>query len=56
MLGEAGLCLAEDEARLPGVAGVLTPATAFDGVLVERLKAAGMTFEARRQDLAPLDQ
>jgi short subunit dehydrogenase-like uncharacterized protein len=53
MLGEAGLCLAEDEARLPGVAGVLTPATAFDGVLVERLRAAGMTFEARRQDQAP---
>jgi short subunit dehydrogenase-like uncharacterized protein len=50
MLGEAGLCLAEDTDRLPGVAGVLTPATAFDGVLVERLRAAGMTFEARRQD------
>jgi short subunit dehydrogenase-like uncharacterized protein len=50
MIGEAGLCLAEDIDRLPGVAGVLTPATAFDGVLVERLRRAGMTFEARRQD------
>jgi short subunit dehydrogenase-like uncharacterized protein len=50
MLGEAGLCLAQDTDRLPGAAGVLTPATAFDGVLVERLRAVGMTFEARRQD------
>jgi short subunit dehydrogenase-like uncharacterized protein len=54
MLGESGLCLAQDGDRLPGVAGVLTPATAFDGVLIERLRAAGMTFEARRQDRADL--
>ncbi len=52
MLGESALCLAQDVDRLPRVAGVLTPATAFDGVLVERLRAAGMTFRARRQDRA----
>jgi short subunit dehydrogenase-like uncharacterized protein len=52
MLGEAGLCLVQDENRLPGVAGVLTPAAAFGGVLVDRLRAAGMVFEARRDDRA----
>jgi short subunit dehydrogenase-like uncharacterized protein len=45
MLGEAALCLVQDADRLPDVAGVLTPAVAFDGVLVERLRAAGMTFD-----------
>ena len=39
MLGEAGLCLAEDE--LPGQGGVLTPATAMGTVLADRLRAAG---------------
>ncbi|MDX2014791.1 MAG: saccharopine dehydrogenase NADP-binding domain-containing protein [Myxococcaceae bacterium] len=48
MLSEAALCLALDEAKLPKVAGVLTPATAMGLVLVERLRAAGMTFEAKR--------
>jgi short subunit dehydrogenase-like uncharacterized protein len=47
MLSESALCLALDEAKLPPVAGVLTPATALGNVLVERLRAAGMTFEAR---------
>ncbi|MGY1727038.1 saccharopine dehydrogenase family protein [Geodermatophilus sp. SYSU D01062] len=45
MLGEVGLALALDEERLPDRAGSLTPATALDGVLVERLRAAGHTYE-----------
>lgn len=44
MLGQAALCLAFDQARLPPRAGVLTPATAMGEVLVDRLRAAGMTF------------
>ena len=48
MLGEAALCLALDEERLPDRAGVLTPATAMGMPLVERLRAAGMTLEASR--------
>ena len=39
MLGEAGLSLALDD--LPGGGGVLTPATAMGGRLVDRLRAAG---------------
>jgi short subunit dehydrogenase-like uncharacterized protein len=45
MLGQAGLCLAQDEDRLPKVAGVLTPATAMGGVLTDRLRAAGHTYD-----------
>jgi short subunit dehydrogenase-like uncharacterized protein len=48
-LCESGLALAEDGDRLPGGAtrgGVLTPATALGGVLVERLKRAGTTIES----------
>jgi len=45
MLGEAGLCLAFDEARLPKVAGVLTPATAMGNVLTDRLRAQGQTYD-----------
>jgi short subunit dehydrogenase-like uncharacterized protein len=44
MLGESALCLALDEAELPKRAGVLTPATAMGGRLIDRLRAAGMTF------------
>jgi short subunit dehydrogenase-like uncharacterized protein len=44
MLGQSALCLALDGAKLPPRAGVLTPATAMGDVLVERLRAAGMTF------------
>ena len=44
MLSESALCLALDEAKLPQVSGVLTPATALGMVLVDRLRAAGMTF------------
>lgn len=43
MLGESALALALD--RLPDRAGSLTPATALGPVLVERLRAAGHTYE-----------
>jgi short subunit dehydrogenase-like uncharacterized protein len=43
LFGEAALCLALDE--LPSGGGVLTPATAMGMVLVERLRAAGVTLE-----------
>ncbi|MBE2254483.1 MAG: saccharopine dehydrogenase NADP-binding domain-containing protein [Myxococcus sp.] len=46
MLSHAALCLAQDEAKLPPRAGVLTPATALGMPLVERLRGAGMTFDA----------
>jgi short subunit dehydrogenase-like uncharacterized protein len=46
MLGESGLALALD--RLPDRAGSLTPATALGTVLVERLRAAGHTYEVAR--------
>ena len=45
MLGESALCLALDKDRMPERGGVLTPATAMGGALVERLRAAGMTLE-----------
>ena len=48
LLGESALCLALDSAELPDRAGVLTPATAMGGALVERLRAAGQTFEVSR--------
>jgi short subunit dehydrogenase-like uncharacterized protein len=48
MLGESALCLAVDRERLPDRAGVLTPATALDGALVDRLRAAGHTYEVER--------
>lgn len=54
-LCEAALALAVDGPRLPGGAargGVLTPATGLGQVLVERLRARGMTLEAGD---APLD-
>ncbi len=44
MLGESALALAFDGDRLPAAAGVLTPATALGDVLVERLRAAGLTL------------
>jgi short subunit dehydrogenase-like uncharacterized protein len=50
MLGQAGLCLAFDGSSLPDRAGVLTPATAMGMPLVERLRAAGFTFEATPAD------
>jgi short subunit dehydrogenase-like uncharacterized protein len=45
MLGESALALALDGNRLPDRAGSLTPATAMGNVLVERLRAAGHTYE-----------
>jgi short subunit dehydrogenase-like uncharacterized protein len=48
MMGEAVLALVLDRGRLPGRAGVLTPATALGTVLTDRLRAAGLTFEAKR--------
>jgi short subunit dehydrogenase-like uncharacterized protein len=45
MLGETALALALDGDRLPDQAGSLTPATALGPVLVERLRAAGHTYE-----------
>ena len=45
MLGETAFSLALDGHRLPGRAGSLTPATALGSVLVERLRAAGHTYE-----------
>jgi short subunit dehydrogenase-like uncharacterized protein len=48
MMGEAALCLALDRDRLPERAGILTPATAMDGALMERLRAAGMTLDVAR--------
>src|SRR4051795_8658744 len=46
MMGESALCLALDRDRLPSPGGVLTPATAMGTVLIDRLRAAGMTLEA----------
>jgi short subunit dehydrogenase-like uncharacterized protein len=45
LLGESVLCLALDGEQLPARAGVLTPATAMGNVLVERLRAAGHTYD-----------
>ncbi len=47
MLGESALSLALDGERLPSRTGVLTPATALGRPLIERLRAAGMTFDVR---------
>ncbi len=48
MLGESALCLALDRDRLPGRAGVLTPATAMGAVLADRLTSAGQTLTTQR--------
>jgi short subunit dehydrogenase-like uncharacterized protein len=48
MLGESALCLALDRDRLPGRAGVLTPATAMGAILAGRLNAAGHTLTTQR--------
>jgi short subunit dehydrogenase-like uncharacterized protein len=50
MLAESALCLALDSDRLPPRGGVLTPATAMGMALVQRLRAAGQTYEAERTD------
>ncbi len=43
MVAEAAICLARD--ILPSEGGILTPAVAMGMKLVERLRAAGMTFD-----------
>jgi short subunit dehydrogenase-like uncharacterized protein len=48
MAGESALALALDGDRLPAAAGSLTPATALGDVLVQRLRAAGHTYEVTR--------
>jgi short subunit dehydrogenase-like uncharacterized protein len=48
MLGESALCLAQDRNRLPGRAGVLTPAAAMGTTLADRLRSAGHTLTAQR--------
>jgi short subunit dehydrogenase-like uncharacterized protein len=50
LLGESALCLAADDGGLPDRAGVLTPATAMGHALTERLRAAGVTLDARPSD------
>ncbi|MGY1651953.1 saccharopine dehydrogenase family protein [Geodermatophilus sp. SYSU D01119] len=45
MLGQVALGLALDGDRLPDRAGSLTPSTALGHVLVERLRAAGHTYD-----------
>jgi short subunit dehydrogenase-like uncharacterized protein len=45
MLAESALCLAQDRARLPKRAGVLTPVEAMAEPLLERLTRAGLRFE-----------
>jgi short subunit dehydrogenase-like uncharacterized protein len=45
MLGQVALALALDGDRLPDRAGSLTPSTALGDVLVERLRAAGHTYD-----------
>jgi short subunit dehydrogenase-like uncharacterized protein len=47
MLSESALCLALDGARLQTGGGILTPASAMGMRLVERLRAARMTFEVK---------
>ncbi|MHA7240907.1 saccharopine dehydrogenase family protein [Arthrobacter sp. TMS1-12-1] len=48
MAGESALALALDGDRLPPASGSLTPATALGDVLVQRLRAAGHTYEVTR--------
>lgn len=48
MLGEAALSLASDGDRLPERAGILTPATAMNGALVDRLRQAGFRLSVDR--------
>ncbi|MGH2973500.1 MAG: saccharopine dehydrogenase family protein [Solirubrobacterales bacterium] len=48
MLGQSALSLRLDEPPSSTPAGVLTPATAMGGALVDRLRAAGFTFEVER--------
>jgi short subunit dehydrogenase-like uncharacterized protein len=44
MVVEAAVCLAQDDA-IPRRGGILTPAAAMGRRLIDRLRAAGMTFD-----------
>ena len=45
MLGEAGVCLANDISKAERPGGIWTPATVFGNTLIKRLTAdAGLTF------------
>ncbi|ELT45637.1 saccharopine dehydrogenase family protein [Arthrobacter nitrophenolicus] len=48
MAGETALALALDGDRLPTAKGSLTPATALGNVLIERLRAAGHTYQVTK--------
>ncbi|MEV7573334.1 saccharopine dehydrogenase NADP-binding domain-containing protein [Pseudarthrobacter sp. NPDC089323] len=48
MAGETALALALDGDRLPAAKGSLTPATALGNVLIERLRAAGHTYQVTK--------
>jgi short subunit dehydrogenase-like uncharacterized protein len=48
MAGETALALALDGDRLPTARGSLTPATALGNVLMQRLRAAGHTYEVTK--------
>ena len=45
MISESALCLALEGAQLQSEGGILTPAATMGMRLVERLRAAGMTFQ-----------
>jgi short subunit dehydrogenase-like uncharacterized protein len=47
MFGETALCLAGDQDLLPGRAGVLTPATAMGGALIDRLREVGFRCDVQ---------
>jgi short subunit dehydrogenase-like uncharacterized protein len=56
-LCESALALAVDGPKLPGGptrGGILTPATGLGQVLVERLRARGMTLQASDAPLASI--
>lgn len=44
MLAESAICLAQDQSKLPEHFGVITPSVGIGQTLIERLRAAGMTF------------
>lgn len=48
LMSQTGITLALDHDQLPDRAGVLTPATALNGALTDRLRRAGITLETRR--------
>ncbi len=50
MMGESALCLALDEGVRDGPGGSWTPASAMGAPLLERLRAAGMGFNAQPAD------